>query len=561
MRFPYVLAASLGLAAVLPAAVSVNAAPGKVPAVAGAQGAVVGMRRLTEAQYRQSIADIFSPEIKIAGRFEPEVRREGLISVGSGEATISAGGMEQYYGLASNIADQVTGAAMRQRFVKCVPADAKAADAACAEAFFGQYGRLLFRRPLAGAELKSYVALAGKIADESKDFYVGLDEVLAAMLSSPHFLFRVERGGHSAGGLVKVDDFTRASRLSFLLWNAPPDDALLTAAAKGELSTREGLQRQVDRLTASPRLNDGVGAFFDDMLQLDKFSALAKDSQRFPKYSQLLADDARKQTLKTVVDLLVAKNGDYRDIFTSRDTFMTRTLAMVYQVPYLSNEKWAPYRFGDDSARAGVLTQISFLALFSHPAVSSPTKRGVALNEIFLCQPTPQPPGNVDFTAINPEGPNKTMTVRMRLEEHVSNPVCAGCHSLVDPTGVALERFDTLGQYRELDGGQKIDVRSEIAGKSFEGAVGLGKVLHDDPRTSSCVARNLYAAGTGRAVPASDGSKIAALERTFAAGGYRVPAFLKALALGDDLYTVPALQPAPTHVAALTLTQTKEVRP
>jgi hypothetical protein len=566
MRLGVAITAGAGLAAVLLASVSGNAAPEKATAAANRAGAVVGMRRLTESQYRQTIADVFSPEIKITGRFEPDVRRDGLIAVGGGEATISTGGMEQYYAMASSIADQVTAPAAREKYVHCAPTRADAADAACARAFLAHYGRLLFRRPLGNAELEGMVALAGNVGNRSKDFYVGLNESLAAMLSSPHFLFRVERAAPGAGGLVKVDDFTKASRLSFLLWNAPPDDALLTAAEKGELSAPEGLQRQVDRLLSSPRLAEGVGAFFDDMLQMDRFASLAKDPQRFPKYSQVLADDARQQTRRTLIDLLVTRNGDYRDIFTSRDTFMTRTLALVYKVPYLSKDKWAPYRFGDDSARAGVITQISFLSLFSHPAVSSPTKRGVALNEIFLCQPTPQPPNNVDFTAINPDGPNKALSVRMRLQEHVTNPVCRGCHTLVDPTGVALERFDTIGQYREYDQGAPIDVHSQIGGKPFDGAVGLGQVLHDDPRTTSCVVKNLYASGIGRPLLASDGDRVEALERTFAAGGYRLPAFLKALALSDDLYLAPApaLAPAKANVASLTRittpTQSREDR-
>ena len=265
---------------------------------------------------------------------------------------------------------------------------------------------VLFKLEQAGYEVRS-----------APDGEIGLEEALSGMLASPHFLFRVERAvGPATSGVLRVDDHTKASRLSFLLWNAAPDDALLTAAQKGELSTKEGLQRQADRLTASPRLAEGVSAFFDDMLQMDKFATQTKDSQRFPKYSQVLADEARQQTLKTLVDMLVTKNGDYRDVFTTRDTFMTRTLALVYKVPYLSKDKWATYHFGDDSGRAGVITQSSFLSLFSHPAESSPTKRGVALNEIFLCQPTPPPPNNVDFTAVNPEGPNKAKTVRLRLE-------------------------------------------------------------------------------------------------------------------------------------------------
>src|SRR4051812_20181066 len=209
MRHGLLIAAAAGaaLTTVLLAGVSVNAAAGRAPAAAGPAGGVVGMRRLTESQYRQSIADIFSPAIKISGRFEPEVRREGLIAVGSGEATISAGGMEQYYAMASGIADQVTGPELRKTLVACVPANPKAADAGCAQTVLAHYGRLLFRRPLSETELKTHVALAGKVATQSKDFYVGLDEALGSMLSSPYFLFRIERAaGPAAGGVIKVDD-------------------------------------------------------------------------------------------------------------------------------------------------------------------------------------------------------------------------------------------------------------------------------------------------------------------------------------------------------------------
>jgi hypothetical protein len=558
MRVPSTLAAAAILAV---AGVSVASVAGwanetpktAVQATVGA-GQVVGMRRLTEAQYRRSIADIFGTSIKVQGRFEPEVRREGLIAIGSGEATISPSGMEQYYAMASSIAEQVTGPELRKQTIACAPASAKSADETCARQFLAKYGRLLYRRPLSTQELTTLTALAGRVADSSSDFYLGLEETLSAMLSSPNFLFRIEKAaGPATGGVARLDDFSKAARLSFLFWNAPPDEELIAAAERGDLSDPARLQRQVDRLSASPRLSDGVSAFFDDMLQLDHFRNQTKDAQRYPKYSQILAEEARQQTLRTLVDLLVTKNGDYRDIFTTRDTFMTRNLAMVYKTPYTSPTPWARYTFPEEAGRSGVLTQISFLSLFSHPAESSPTKRGVALNEIFLCLPTPAPPGDVDFSAVNGEGPNRAKTVRLRLQAHATNPSCAGCHSLVDPAGLALERFDSLGQYRELENGEPIDVHAQINGVKFEGATGLGKLLHDNPRTASCVVRNLYSTGTGRPAGAADRAVVDELTKAFAAGGYRLPGFLKALASGDQLFTTRIQAPAaPPKVAAMT---------
>src|SRR5262249_34864099 len=146
---------------------------------------------------------------------------------------------------------------------------------------------------------------------------------------------------------------------------------------------------QLNRMISSPRLEDGIRAFFADMLQLDGFENLVKDPTIYPKFNQAVSDSAKEQTLKTIVDLLVSKKRDYRDLFTSNETFINRPLASVYRVPFASNSEWAPYTFPDSAERSGILTQVSFLSLFSHPGTSSPTKRGIKILEIFMCQPTP----------------------------------------------------------------------------------------------------------------------------------------------------------------------------
>ncbi len=532
------LAAACGLGALC--AAPAVAEPVTKPAPGGSE--IVGMRRLTEAEYRRAIADVFGPDIKIQGRFEPAVRREGLIAIGSAQASISSSGMEQYYSMASGISAQILGADGRKKYLTCQPVSAQKADDACAGKFIAQYGRMLYRRPLETGELKALVNRAHKAATDSRSFQVGLEETLTSMLTSPHFLFRIERSENAQGAPI-LDGYSRASRLSFLFWDASPDNELLQAAEKGELSTQAGLAKQVDRLASSPRLSDGLSAFFDDMLQMDLFRTQTKDPARFPKYSQVLVEDSRQQTLRTLLDLLVTKNGDYRDIFTTRDTFLTRNLAMVYNVPYTSNAGWSPYTFKETSGRAGVLTQVSFLSLFSHPAQSSPTKRGVALNEIFLCQAIPTPPADVDFTAVNGSGPDRKPTARARLEMHRNNPSCSACHSLMDPPGLMLEKFDALGQSRENEDGFPIDVKSVIAGHAVEGATGLGQMMHDDPAAPACLVRNLFSTGAGRAPVADDYKIVSTLTKAFADGGYRVPAFLRTAAKSDSFFALTKSKP------------------
>ena len=137
-------------------------------------------------------------------------------------------------------------------------------------------------------------------------------------------------------------------------------------------------------------MRDGAKAFFTDMLQLEHFDGLTKDVTTYPKYSQTVADSAREQTLRTMVDLVVDQNRDYRDIFTTNETFINRALAAVYKVPYRSRQEWTKVTLPEEQERSGILTQVTFLSLFSHPAASSPTKRGVKLHEIFTCLQDPR---------------------------------------------------------------------------------------------------------------------------------------------------------------------------
>jgi hypothetical protein len=264
---------------------------------------------------------------------------------------------------------------------------------------------------------------------------------------------------------------------------------------------------------------------------------LTKDSKAYPKYNLAVAEGAREQTLRVLVDQLITRNGDYRDIFTTRDSFINRTLAPVYRVPYTYDGEWTRYSFPADSGQSGVLTQATFMMLFSHPGKSSPTVRGVKLSEIFLCMKIPPPPGDVDFSKVRDSDAG---TVRQRLLQHATNTGCSGCHLLSDPPGLALENFDGLGQFRTMESGQKIDVSVDWLGKKIEGSQGLGANFHDDPRVSACLVRNLFAYGTGRTPDKTDQAFIDRQIKAFAAGGYRLPALIADIAASPEFYRVAA---------------------
>jgi hypothetical protein len=271
------------------------------------------------------------------------------------------------------------------------------------------------------------------------------------------------------------------------------------------------------------------------VLQLDGFENLVKDPAIYPKFNQSVSDSAKEQTLKTIVELLVRQKRDYRDLFTSNETFINRPLASVYRIPFASTSEWAPYTFAPSSERSGILTQVSFLSLFSHPGTSSPTRRGIKLLEIFMCLTTPDPPADVDFSSVQDSSKG---TVRGRLLDHMKNTACAVCHQRTDPPGLALEHFDGLGQLRTMENGARIDVGGELAGAKFEGARGLGKFLHDQPRVCACLVRNVYSYGVGRKPDAREEDYLAEQTRAFANDGYRLPDLMMKIASSPEFFKV-----------------------
>jgi hypothetical protein len=497
-------------------------------------------RRLTESQYRATIANVFAPDVPIPGRFERGLREDGLLAVGTSLGGMSAFSLEQYDISARSIAAEITSENRRNQFVPCRPRSESQFDKDCAARFVDSYGLKLFRRPLSTQERAKFVQIASTAQQKLGGFYQGLEFALVGMLESPHFLLRLERTepDPAAPGAVRLDAWSKATRLSYFLTNAGPDDELLRAAAAGELHSEQGLARQVDRLLASQRLAEAVRAFFWDMLHFDAFNDLFKDGAIYPAYTTAVAKDAQEQTLRTIVSHLVAERGDYRKLFTTRATWLTRPLGIVYRMPVPTRNGWERVEYPEDSERAGILTDVSMLALHSHPGRSSPTLRGKSVREIFLCEKVPDPPANVNFSIVQDAVHKPGSTARLRLAEHNDNPVCAGCHKLTDPIGLTLENFDGAGSFRAKENGAELDLSGSLSGKDFVGARGLGQALHDDPAVPSCLVEKLYRSAVGRAVPLAEEPFLEYLVARFEASRFRVPELMRAIAMSRTFYAV-----------------------
>jgi len=492
------------------------------------------VRLMTGEQYTNTIAQIFGADISnaVAPPLPPLARTDGLLSSGAAFVGVTSDQVQQIQQAATSVAEKVVDEYHRDYLIPCEPVSSTEADAACAAQFLRETGRLLYRRPLSEDKVSELVSVADNAANETEDFYSGLAIALESMLISPEAVFIVDSAEPDPDnpGEERLDAYSLASRLSYFLWNSGPDNELLLAAENGELHTRQGLERAVERMLQSSRLEDGLRAFFDDMMAFDTFDSLAKDPVVYPAVTGATLADAREQTLRTVIDHVITQNLDYRDLFTTRKTFMSMNLAAIYGTP--TTNGWVPYEYPADSSRSGLLTQVSFLAAHSHAVRSSPTLRGKALRELFLCQKVPPPPPDVDFSALEDAG--DVPTARERLKVHNTNPACAGCHLITDPMGLALENFDGAGRYRETENGAELDISGELDGTTYDTIGGLTQAMRDHPKLSQCLVNRLYAYGTGGPVSLRyDRDILTNFEQRFVEQGFKVPDLLRDIALSQ----------------------------
>jgi Protein of unknown function (DUF1592)/Protein of unknown function (DUF1588)/Protein of unknown function (DUF1595)/Protein of unknown function (DUF1587) len=511
--------------------------------------------RLTPDQYRHAIHDIFGASIHIDDNFvEPGFRDEGLLALGTRKLTLTSAGAERYEALAQQVAAQVVEERRRATLVPCKPQSEANPDDRCAGAFIDKVGLFLFRRPLTKTELKSFVTTQNDAAQKLHSFNFGLAAALTEMLVAPEFLFRVEHSEpNPATGKLELDAYSRAARLSFFLWDTSPDAELLAAARSGKLMTERGLQEQTERLLDSPRLEYGVRGFFSDMLGFDGFSTLSIDSNLYPKFTKNVQEDAPEQTLRTIVDHLLVKNRDYRDLFTTPDTFLTPALAALYGVPLARSQElggavpWVAYEYPSNDPRVGLLSQVSFLSLNSHPGKSSPTLRGKALREELLCQKVPPPPGNVDFSLVQDTSNPKYKTVRQRLTAHRKEAMCAGCHKIMDPVGLAMENFDTASEFRTTENGATIDASGDINGKHFDGMRQLADAIKDDPATTACVITRAFSYGSERKPTEQERTWLASVQTDLTKSGVKWRELARRISVNPDFYTIPG---APSPMSA-----------
>ena len=336
----------------------------------------------------------------------------------------------------------------------------------------------------------------------------------------PRFLYRVELGDDDGAGGRTLTAIERASRLSFMIWNTIPDDMLLAAAESGALDTPAGLRAEAERLLDDDRARVGIRTFFTELLQLDLLDSLSKDPLVIPQASPELGPAARAETLAVLEAIVFDEDGDFRSALTTRNTFIERRLAAIYGVPAPSVEEAAWTVLPADNGRRGILGHASFLMLNAHNSTSSATLRGKFVRERLLCQLMPPPPADVDTSIPEPDA--SAPTLRDRVEVHLEDPSCSGCHQLMDPIGLGFENFDAIGKWRTTEAGATIDASGELDGVSFADAWEMAQAVGQHEAFGPCLARNLYQYTTGAVVADGEEELVDWLGEAFVADGHRV---------------------------------------
>jgi hypothetical protein len=490
------------------------------------------LRRLTESQFQNAIADIFGGDAVVGVPPEPDVVVEGASSVGAGVSAFSPRGIENLEAIAYDVGKQLTSTdAAKARFAPCITTNL---DDACLRGIAEKYGRRLWRRDLAAAEIDTLVTIAKNAGTQLGSPIQSVRFLVSALLQAPEFIYRTEIGTPVAGtpSVVRYSDVELASRLSFFLWDGPPDEALLDAAKRGDLSKKDGLAAQIDRMLADPKARRGLEAFVDEWLHLPSLKDLAKDTTLFTSFSTDVGPAARQQILLDLDRLVLETKGDLRTMFTTRETHVNRKLASLYDVPAPSQTGFGLVTLPADVPRVGFLGTVGFLGYYAHPTGSSPTKRGAFIMESLLCQLVPPPPANVD-TAI-PEVTGNRRTMRDRLIAHQEVPFCAGCHIPIDGIGLPLESFDGIGRYRKTDNGAELDLSGEVGAIKFNGSEELSELIARHPDFPPCVTKKLHRFAYGHTAKAGEQAELDQLTASFVAGGHRLDALIKNLVLSDN---------------------------
>ncbi len=420
----------------------------------------------------------------------------------------------------------------RKKLFVCYPQNAEEANP-CAKKIITALVRHAYRRPVTDADLSVFLSAYG---EGKGNFELGVEKAVRRLLVSPEFLFRVEFDPPQAKPATnyRISDIALASRLSFFLWSSVPDEQLLSLAEQGKLSRPEVLEKQVRRMMADGRSQALVSNFAGQWLYLRNLPAVTPNLDMFPDFDEGLRQDLGKET-EMFVDSVMRGDQNALTLLSADYTFLNERLARHYGIANVYGSQFRKVPLGPHAAiRGGLLGQASILTATSQANRTSPVVRGKWILENILGTPPAPPPANIPPLKENNVVGGKVLSMRQRMAAHRENPVCASCHAVIEPPGLALENFDAVGQWRNVDdtravpwvrneGWPAIDASGALPdGQQFNGPAELKKALLSDPdRFITTITEKLMIYALGRGAESYDMPAVRKIVRDSARNDYR----------------------------------------
>jgi len=412
----------------------------------------------------------------------------------------------------------------RRKIFICRPSKTLS-EQACARTILSTLARHAYRRPVTAADIAPLMKIYA-VGRDGADFDHGIEAALEAVLVSPDFLFMRETDpkGSAPGSVHKINDLELASRLSFFLWSSLPDEQLVQVAQKGQLSKPAVLKAQMTRMLADPRAKALTENFAGQWLYLRKLDYQRPDRRVFPDFDQRLRAAMKTET-EMFFDGVVRDNRPVLDFLDADYTYVNQRLAEHYGIPGVYGTTFRKVQLDPALHRGGLLGQGSILTVTSYNNRTSVVLRGKWILENILAAPPPPPPPNVP--ALNDAKNGKLLTVRQQMEMHRANPVCASCHTKMDPLGFSLENFNAIGGWRDKDAGQLLDVSAVMPdGTKFAGPSGSGGLqgilLSRKDQFVDAFVERLMTYALGRGLEAPDMPAVRQVRYTSAKNGYKM---------------------------------------
>ena len=420
------------------------------------------------------------------------------------------------------------------RLVTCQP-NGERSSVECARKILGDFAFRAFRRPVSDEEIERYVGLVRFAQQQGDSFERGIQLAMQAILSSPHFLFRVELDPDPSDpdAIRTLNDFELATRLSYFLWNSMPDDELFKLAREGTLHETDILLSQARRMLLDSKASALVENFAGQWLQLRDVARVTPDAELFSSFDAALRAAMLRETQEFFAAVIREDRG-VLDFIDADYTFVNERLARHYGISGVRGDEFRRVSL-QGSSRRGILTHASILTLTSNPTRTSPVKRGKWILENILGTPPPPPPAAVPELE---EGKAAMLkgSLRERMEQHRANPMCAGCHSRMDPLGFAFENFDAVGAWRDFDGNFAVDASGVLpGGVKFDGSPGLIAILKDSRREQfcRCFAEKMLTYALGRGLESYDRCAVDKIVEAMESNDYKFSSMVAAIIESD----------------------------